>query len=377
MKRFLIFVTCIIPATIAFYSCAEQQDPYDAIQAEEISLTKQTELDGGDDLVIGNINQVKITENGDILLLDTQQKKIHLFGSSGNFVRSELSEGDGPGEIRQAGRMNYSNGLVQIYDWSQRKLSQFILESDTQNGNLQLTFSKDLRPEIYPSEFHISPEGTNYVLYLPELMDDEDLIKIQAMSQDGELVGDPVLMFPNNESIEIKNEQGQRMVTFSSPHSRQILPVFHGNRLFLGRSEQVGFEVYNLKTGEQIDSVAYKRPDVELSSVEKREFLDGMLERMGMEGIDSSSLISQMPDLKGKIRSMFYDPEGVIWLKLIRDESSQTPEWLLLGEDGSLRGQVSEELAGLVMAVHSGKVYIREETEEGAQYLSVYEYKLQ
>jgi len=98
---------------------------------------------------------------------------------------------------------------------------------------------------------------------------------------------------------------------------------------------------------------------------------------MGMEGIDSSSLISQMPDLKGKIRSMFYDPEGVIWLKLIRDESSQTPEWLLLGEDGSLRGQVSEELAGLVMAVHSGKVYIREETEEGAQYLSVYEYKLQ
>jgi len=29
------------------------------------------------------------------------------------------------------------------------------------------------------------------------------------------------------------------------------------------------------------------------------------------------------------------------------------------------------------MAVHSGNVYIREETEEGAQFLSVYEYKRQ
>src|SRR6056297_4293598 len=219
MKRFLIFVTCIIPATIAFYSCAEQEDQYDAIQAEEISLTKQTELDGGDDLVIGNINQVKITENGDILLLDTQQKKIHLFGSSGNFVRSELSEGEGPGEIRQAGRMNYSNGLVQIYDWSQRKLSQYRLESDTQNGNLQLTFSRDIRPEIYPSEFHISPEETNYVLFYPEPIVDEGQIRIQSMSQDGELVGDPVLMLPDDEIIEVRNEQGQLMVTFSSPHS--------------------------------------------------------------------------------------------------------------------------------------------------------------
>ena len=196
------------------------------------------------------------------------------------------------------------------------------------------------------------------------------------MSQDGELVGDPVLMLPDDEIIEVRNEQGQLMVTFSSPHSRQILPVFHGNRLFLGRSEQVGFEVYDLSTGEQVDSVAYTRPDVELTSVEKREFMDGMLERMGMEGIDSSSLISQMPDLKGKTRSMFYDPDGIIWLNLISEESSQTPEWILLDEDGSLLGQVTEEFDGPVMAVHHGKLYIREETEEGAQFLGVYEYGL-
>ena len=376
MKRFLIPVICITLSTIFFYSCSEPQEPYDSIEADEISLTKQTELDGGDELVIGNINQAEIIENGNILLLDTQQKKIHLFDSLGNFVRSELSEGEGPGEIRQAGRMNYSNGLVQIYDWSQRKLSQYRLESDTQNGNLQLTFSRDIRPEIYPSEFHISPEETNYVLFYPEPIVDEGQIRIQSMSQDGELVGDPVLMLPDDETIEVRNEQGQLMVTFSSPHSRQILPVFHGNRLFLGRSEQVGFEVYDLSTGEQVDSVAYTRPDVELTSVEKREFMDGMLERMGMEGIDSSSLISQMPDLKGKTRSMFYDPDGIIWLNLISEESSQTPEWILLDEDGSLLGQVTEEFDGPVMAVHHGKLYIREETEEGAQFLGVYEYGL-
>jgi len=41
-----------------------------------------------------------------------------------------------------------------------------------------------------------------------------------------------------------------------------------------------------------------------------------------------------------------------------------------------LLGQVTEEFDGPVMAVHHGKLYIREETEEGAQFLGVYEYGL-
>jgi hypothetical protein len=94
-----------------------------------------------------------------------------------------------------------------------------------------------------------------------------------------------------------------------------------------------------------------------------------------MEQADLTSLISQMPDLKGKVRNMHYDPGGVIWQNLIGDETDETPEWLLLSEEGELLGKVSDEFEGPVMAVKSGRIYVRESTEEGEQFLSVYEYQ--
>jgi len=348
-----------------FVSCSSNSEPYDSLATGEVTISSLMQLDGGDELVIGNINQVEITDEGTILMLDTQQLKIHLFDSEGNFIRSALTEGEGPGEVRRIGRMSYSNDIVQIYDWSQRKLSQFRLKSNEQNENSQLVFVQDFRPEFYPNEFHISPENVNYVLVNPEPIEEEGMIKIQSLSQDGELNGDPSLSFPENETIEIRNDQGQLRVTFSSPHSRQIIPVFHEDKLFIGRSERIGFEIYDLSTGSQIDSVAFNRPEIELTSGEKREFLEEMTTRMGMEQADLTSLISQMPDLKGKVRNMHYDPDGVIWQNLIGDETDETPEWLLLSEEGELLGKVSDEFEGPVMSVKSGKVYVRESTEEG------------
>lgn len=362
--------------TMAFYSCSDSKALYDSIDTAEITLTKQMEIDGGDDLMIGNINQVEITGNREMLLLDTQQKKIHLFDSAGNFIGSELSEGEGPGEVRQVGRMDYSNDLVQVYDWSQRKLSRYRVESDIENGNVQLSFVEDLLPEYYPIDFHITPDGTGYVLIYPGPGDEENKIIISAMKEEV-LPEDSLLSFPNDEIIEVKNPDGQMLATFSSPHDRQIIPIFYENKLVLGRSEQVGFEIYNLMTGELIDSVSYNRPDIDLTSVEKRQFLEDMTERMGMGGTDMPSLISQMPDQKGKVRNLFYDPDGVIWLNLIGDDKdANVPEWLLLNDEGELLGKVSEEFDGAVMAVTSGKVYVRESTEEGEQFLSVYNYEL-
>lgn len=363
--------------TMAFYSCSDSKAMYDSIETGEITLTKQMEVDGGDDLMIGNINQVEITGNGEMLLLDTQQKKIHLFDSAGNFIGSELSEGEGPGEVRQVGRMDYSNGLAQVYDWSHRKLSRYSVESDADNGNVQFSFVEDLLPEYYPNDFHITPDGTGYVLIYPGPRDEENEIIISAMKEKEELTEDPLLSFPNDEIIEVKNPNGQMLATFSSPHSRQIIPVFHENKLVLGRSEQVGFEIYNLMTGELTDSASYNRPDIDLTSVEKREFLEDMTERMGMEGTDIQSLISQMPDQKGKVRNLFYDPDGVMWLNLIGDDiDANVPEWLLVNDEGDLLGKVSEEFDGAVLAVNNGKVYVRESTEEGEQFLSIYNYEL-
>lgn len=377
MKNCQILPICTFLISLSLYSCSEPQDSYDSIEIDEITLTKQMEVGGVDDLIIGNINQIEITENGQILLLDTQQKKIHLFKSNGDYIRSELSEGDGPGEVRQVGEMDYSNGLVQVYDWSQRKLSRYRVEYDTEDGNAQLLFTEDLRPEPYLRNFHITPNGTGYVIISPEPIDDHNEIRIKTISEDRAVVQEPVISFPNNEIIEVLNEQGRLMATFSSPHSRRIIPVFYENNLILGRSEQIGFEIYNLESGEKIDSVAYDRPNTELTSVEKRDFLKDMTERMGIGEADIASMISQMPDQKGKVRNMFYDPDRVIWLNLIRDdETTDVPEWLLLDDEGEFLGRITDELEGAVMAVNGGKVYVRESTEEGELFLSIYNYEL-
>lgn len=361
-------------------SCAPADEAvYDSLSAPEIELTQLFTISDGDlpdDMLFGSINQLLAAETGQILIVDTQLKSIHVFDPDGTYLSSEIGEGEGPGEVRQIGTVNISgdNNLL-LYDWSQRRMSQYVLENEE---TAALRHIRDMHPDFYPQNFHISPEGDIYCLFHPSPVDDEDeSIKLQRINEEGELIGDPAFEFDRNEVVEFRNESGQMLATTSSPHHKRAIPYLHGDKLVLGNSLTVGFELFDLNSGERIDSVGFVRPDLPLTNAEKREFIETMTERMGLDGLQVSTLINQMPDTKGKVRMINYDPMNrLVWLNLVSEDDEMVPEWIAVSESGELVGQISSELAGPVLQINDGKIYVRSESETGEQLVEVMGYEI-
>lgn len=371
----------IYPVLICFLLIAcspADQDKVDRLSGPEAEVTDLFTIDDSslpEDQLFGTIQQLLVAESGELLIVDSQQRTIHLFDGNGNYIDSELREGEGPGEIRRIGRVSLSaqNELL-LYDWSQRRLSRYILDTESTPGIRSVA---DMNPEFYPRDFHTTPEGDMFCMIYPGPADpDSESIQIQKIDENGEADGEPLLEFAKDEILEFRNESGQMLATTSSPHHKKILPYFHRDRLIAGNSSTVGFETYSLSTGERIDSVGFTRPDVELSAKEKREFVETMTERMGFDGIQVSSMVNQMPETKGKVRRLHYDPDGVVWLNLVTTEKSGGPHWIALDESGEVLGQLSDELTGSVLQIHHGRIYVLAETDSGARFIKVLQYEV-
>ncbi len=365
---------------LVFVSCTpSEESTYDSLSASEIELSRLftiSDEDLPDDMLFGTINQLLVSQTGELLIVDTQLKAIHLFDPDGTYLSSEIGEGEGPGEVRQIGTVSISgdNNLL-LYDWSQRRMSQYVLEND---AAAKLRHLRDMTPEFYPQNFHISPNGDMFCLIHPSPVDGEDAtITLQRINQKGEPIGDPAFEFDRNEVVEFRNEAGQMMATTSSPHHKRVILYLHEEKLIIGNSTAIGFEIYNLESGERVDSATFRRPDLTLSNSEKRDFIESMAERMGLEGMQVSTLISQMPETRGKVRMMNYDPENqLVWLNLVSDDETTVPEWIAVSESGELTGQISNELAGPVLQYSDGRIYVLAESDRGEQVVDVMGYNL-
>ncbi|REL37860.1 6-bladed beta-propeller [Rhodohalobacter sp. SW132] len=364
-------------AVFLLISCTPSEDSvYDDLSAPDIEISELFQISEDtlpDDLVFGRIMQLLVAESGEILIVDNQQHSIHLFDNDGTYLSSELTEGEGPGEVRQIGRVSLSNqNDLLLFDWAQGRLSHYRLQNDTQP---ELHHINDLSPDFNPREFHMTADGIIYVLEYPSPVEpDVDVIKLNKVGENGEADGDPVMEFQRDQIIELRNDNNQLLATTSSPHHRRTLFNFYEDRVMIGNSLRVGFEKYDLSTGERTDSVGFAQPDIPLTEAEKREFIEDITEQMGLEGAQISNLISQMPDTKGKVQILHYDPDGVVWMYLIGDDENLSEVWIALDENGEILGRITDMPEGIIMKAHSGRLYQLAESDTGEQMINVYSY---
>ncbi len=349
-------------------SCEAETVQYDSIDASSVDIELALELHDSDEVFFGSIADAMIASDGSFLVSDPTRKRIHIFDSEGRFKNSALNEGQGPGEVeRMAWNFGYTDqDEIIIYDSSHRRVSIYEFTGD------DLTVSTDINIEPFPVNFHLKTNKDIVLHTRPSPgSEDQDKDRIMLTDLNGTIKHENLIEFKSNEQIVISNPEGVRMMSFSSAHHARNLVRFYGDKLIYARSDELGFIIYDLNSGEIIQQVSLQRPDYPLPMEERREFVDGMLERSGLEDVQTSDVISEMPETKGKVKNLHYDPTGYVWLNII-DE--QGPDWLKFSLDGDLAGTLDEPFDGNVIHVQYGKILVSAEDEDGAPMVKIYRY---
>ncbi len=367
LKSFLVTVIVLIIST----SCTSSDEQYDSIDAPLTETELLFEIEDSDEMLFGWISDVLMTSKRDILIADITRKKLHHFKEDGEFVGSYLSEGRGPGEVqRMAGNISITDDVnVLLYDSALRRVSLYELNDDN------LNVIRDINLDPFPRDFHITSED-NLILYVTPSFrpDDDPNDRIVVANLNGEIVNEALIQFEPNEQLVIYNEADQPLMTTSSPHHSKNLISFSNDKLVYNRSDEIGFKIFDLITGEKIAETSLNRPDQTLSSEERRSFVDVLVERVGAGKDQKQNLVSEMPDTKGKVRMLKFDDfKGHIWLNIIDSVES---DWLIFTESGDLIATYNENFDGHIVRIQNGRIFVSTENEDGAPMLKVLQHNL-
>jgi hypothetical protein len=352
-------------------SCTSNNKQYDSINAPLIEAELLFKIEDNEEILFGWISDVLMTSKGDILVADVTRKKIHRFKEDGEFGGVYLSEGRGPGEVqRMAGNISITDDdNVLLFDSAFRRVSLYEL---TDNN---LNVIRDINLEPFPSHFYLTSENKLILYVTPSFRPEGDPNdRIVVANLNGEITNEKLMQFKPNEQLVIYNESGQPLMTTSSPHHSRNLISISNDKLVYNRSDEIGFKIFDLITGEKVVETFLNRPDQSLSSDERRAFVDDLVERVGAGENQKQQLVSEMPNTKGKVRMLKHDNfRGHIWLNIVDNNEY---DWLIFTESGDLVATFNQNFDGHIFRIQNGRIFVSTENEDGAPILKVLQHNL-
>lgn len=362
----IVKTTFVLAICFTNIGCSNENSEYDPIEAPEIQTELLYEIRDSEEILFEWIADVKVISNDIIAIMDPGTR-IHLFDGDGNFLKTTLNEGRGPGEVqRLTGYIGLSddNSLV-LHDQAMRRMSIYeVLNND-------LSSVKDINLEPFPSNFHLNSEENLVLFITASLFNEDEKDRLSIIDMNGKMLKENFLEFERGELLVLQNESEMPLMAMASPHHLKNMIRFSQDKVIHTRSDEIGFSIYDLLTGELINQTTLNRPDFELTIDERREFVDDLIERAGTGESQRSRMISGMPEIKGKVAVLHYDPDGKIWLNILEEDK---PDWLIFDESGKLTGTFTPDIEGEIVNVQKGQIFIKSEDENGAPMLTAFRY---
>ena len=328
----------------------------------EISYEHLLDITDSEDVMFNRISDLRVTSEGDILIMDAGSAQAHLFDADGNYLNSGIGEGAGPGEARfPAGHlgMNENDEFV-MHSQGLRRMSVYRIE------NREITPLTDISTSRFPAGYSLQPDGSILLFERASTNPDgESTERISLMDREGDIVRDAYITFPASEALRVTNPDGLTMLTFTTPNNSSSKVVFHGDTMVMINQAELGFRRYSLKTGELLTEVSIDTPDLPVTREENREFLESIMGALELSSSQVTDLLGQMPEVRGKLMDVRYDPAGYVWIKLLpHDEEDPKLEWLVFTEEGEFTGRMIQGEQGNILRVENGIIYLRMDDED-------------
>lgn len=310
MKKAILICLILGIGTLAFSQVMNPDKPekgYWDLQMKNIWTIEGTDTD-----VFGTIQEISITEDGRVYVLDAKNFKIFIFNEDGKFISAFGKRGEGPGEIRnlQMGTQLFSVGN-RIIVVDRGRIHYFTREG------------KFIKTELYP--FQTKPQAfVSETLFIsaPATIDDrrnpEANIKLYNLSDKTEKI---IATFKPYKKATASEETGGNQVIIAiviGDITPLMLVRYHDGKIYQGMTNQYRIQITDLE-GKPVNSFGIvKRKPKKITAQYKKE-LGKQLNNAPVDMV--KKIIDGLPENASFFYNLFIDTKGMIHVFVSDPES--------------------------------------------------------
>ena len=369
LKLYSFALKCFIAFTLLGCSMehenhSENEIDYSSIQV--INLEKEFSITASDNYVPSQVRSIMVHKNGTILVSERNEKSIHQFDHSGNYVAKVARSGRGPGELSRYS-MAHFNGEVLVMSQNDGKLSEF-----RPNENGIYTFFKDyvvrmpgpVRGIRYDKEFNsayvtVDSVRTPYGIIPSEFT--TDFVHIVSIKGDSLEVEENVLSLKRHSPYIKAVDGGMLYNSLPYRYTDYIQPIPE-EKLLVQRPSQSAIQIYD----ENIDLEHELILNIADRPVTEDDYNFHFSELSSSERADRRSLIK---DSKPPFTKILMDDEQRFWLET--DQTTEGIEYVILSYKGSPLGRVFLPKDNVLHTVMNNRLYVFNRVEATIDVYSV------
>ncbi|MEX2584811.1 MAG: 6-bladed beta-propeller [Balneolaceae bacterium] len=309
--------------------------------------------------LFGHLTQVEIDSQGNIFVVDSQNKQIRIYDKSGKLRQKIGGEGSGPGEfqsLRLLGR-DFEDELW-VYDGNHLRVSRFNKLAD---GNWRFHSQLDL-PETgsgYPMYMYKVEDG--FLIGYFRMVQENAEVTLSSMDEQGNLIHNKIVQYVEREMVVERVDGPMAMAIHPIPfHWQTIVQTSNSDRIYVGKTDSLRLEEFDLD-GSVVNKIEQK---VQPRPVTNEEISDN--------GISPTSpAYSAIPDVHSAYLSFEIDDQNSVWFNLGTLDRDGFQTWIELNENSGLEQAVSLPVQLNVQAIRRNKIYGIYRDEDGVQSILV------
>lgn len=384
-----VFVAFVVVAIGS--ACAERasREGYDADTLPLLTATEELRIGSVDDPDLGfsRIGGVTVDDDGNVYVLERQDREVRVFDSAGRLLRVIGRPGEGPGEFRFPSLLGFRDDTLWVNDAGLRRVTMFERDGAvlaTFPAGIVLTMSHPV-PGVTMGEFmagELRRDGLLDMRWPPlvawrgaNALPDRVDVPVLRFDRAGN-VFDTVAMDPYHLEHYTRVTLGGETFWLPSPagdfplHIRTEDGVIVVDRRRPANDAEARFTV--TRTGPVGDTL-YQRTFRYTQKPFSAAYLDSIANRFVGSITDAYQLDAgtvretylaamRTPEFQAPITQILNGEDGSIWLRR-EEDSDRVDWWIVLRPDGSPRGQV-ELPKGSTLQWMSGDVFYAVERDD-------------
>ena len=327
-------------------------------------------------LIMGQITEVAVDENGRVFIADRDNSSIYLFDQDGSYVTTIGGAGDGPGEFRTLRNIAAGSGHLHAFDMSQRRITRFDLETLQEAGTTALSGDEPqnggFNMSRFPNGFHLMPDG-NYLLSFSAFTfpgmggqsDDVPMLDFDILTPGGEYLGFEGIELRANESVTSSSGNSLRVI-MPSYARKALTAVSPDGRIYTNWSEELLVKEYDAEgTYQRAFFSEYRKP-----AIDRDELLDSAKETYDEASFELLKA-QEFPDTWPAVQQMLADDSNRLWIALYA--GSDLRRWIVLNSSGNPEGAFELPSDHRIQQVRGEYAYVIEPDSDGFDSVKRYE----